>query len=288
MNKTDLEKRQARAETEPFIITKNDDGYRISSSLTPAKQYLVTGIPDTPRCSCPDFELHQVDPEWRCKHTLAVVNHAVKQNHHADVNDAAGATANVVSPPGPIAPPERKKAAARASKSEAMLIKRSVSPDGRIDSLSVEFSCPVGNVPPDEIKQRADKALKLQTEIMGSFLKQNGKNGNNEQPQNPVSDVPGAVPAKMILIGGLNGKWGRRLFIAVQLDGRRQSKLFGSHQELADAITAAGCPTRATQIAEGVQLNVPCRVVTEPSRDGKYLNITKVLPQQAQAAVRGA
>jgi hypothetical protein len=286
MNKSDLEKRQERAETEPFIITKGDEGFRISSSFTPAKQYVVTGLPEDPRCTCPDFEHNKGDQEWRCKHILAVEQHVVRQNHHAGGTDAAGAAPSTDNS-SPVAPPARQKRAARQDKSTAMLIKRSISPDGRIDSLSVEFTCPVGNVPADEIRQRAENALKLQTEIIGSFLDNNGNGNGNGHEENRSNEVPGAVRAQMLTIGGINGRYGRRLFIAMLVNGQTQSKLFGSRKELAEAIQTAGYPKLAVQIAEGIQLNVPCRVVTEPSRDGKYLNVARVLPVPAQELAGG-
>ena len=51
-----------------------------------------------------------------------------------------------------------------------MLLKRSVSPDGRIDSFSVEFSMPVSDIPDGEIKTKAQNVLQLQIEIVGAFL----------------------------------------------------------------------------------------------------------------------
>jgi len=55
-----------------------------------------------------------------------------------------------------------------------MIMKRSVSPDGRIDSISVEFSLPVSGCSNGDIKQRALSTLELQKEIVGAFLKLNG------------------------------------------------------------------------------------------------------------------
>jgi hypothetical protein len=34
----------------------------------------------------------------------------------------------------------------------------------------------------------------------------------------------------------------------------------------------------AERIEEGVALRVPCRVITKPSPDGRYVNIERVLP----------
>jgi len=70
-----------------------------------------------------------------------------------------------------------------------MLIKRSVSPDGRIDSVSVEFSMPVSDISNGEIKQRALSTLELQKEIVGAFLKLNGSKAS------PVL-AQGSQPAK--------------------------------------------------------------------------------------------
>jgi hypothetical protein len=38
----------------------------------------------------------------------------------------------------------------------------------------------------------------------------------------------------------------------------------------------------ADDIEEGIQLNVPCRVITKPSADGKYLDIDQVFPAEEQ------
>ena len=87
----------------------------------------------------------------------------------------------------------------------------------------------------------------------------------------------------MLTIGGINTKWGRRLYIAVQSNGQTL-KFFGSRKQLADAITAAGFPNMAERLDEGKQLNVPCRVVTKPSEDGRYVNVEQVLPAEAPNA----
>ena len=158
-----------------------------------------------------------------------------------------------------------------------MHLKRSVSPDGRIDSLSVEFSCPVGKVSVDELRQRADKIIALQGDIAAGFLKENG----NGKPQREV-DTANAVPAQLLAVASMNGKWGRRLFINVLANGQ-VLKLFGSEKQLADAVSAAGFGSVAEHLADGLALNLPCRVVTKPSPDGKYTNIDRVLPAPAAA-----
>ena len=156
-----------------------------------------------------------------------------------------------------------------------MLLKRSVSPDGRIDSLSVEFSCAVENITAGEIKSRALKTLGLQSEIVESFLGANGKTNRQRAPQ--ANGNNGPAPAQMLTIGGINTKWGRRLYISFQSNGQTL-KFFGSRKQLADAIVGAGFPNLAERLDEGKQLNVGCRVVTKPSEDGRYVNVEQVLP----------
>jgi hypothetical protein len=64
-----------------------------------------------------------------------------------------------------------------------MLLKRSVSPDGRVDSLSVEFSCAVDQVSAGDIKTTAFKTLQLQAEIVDGFLAGNRKEKRAEDRQ---------------------------------------------------------------------------------------------------------
>jgi hypothetical protein len=61
-------------------------------------------------------------------------------------------------------------------------------------------------------------------------------------------------------------------------------KLFGRREELAAAVAAAGF--NGVEIQEGTDLNLPCRVITKPSPDGKYTNIDKVLPANGQQPSR--
>jgi hypothetical protein len=159
-----------------------------------------------------------------------------------------------------------------------MLLKRSVSPDGRIDSLSVEFSCSVEDATDKEIDARAERFLYLQSGIMQGFMEQNGKAEKKQKPASENHD--GSIPAQMLTVGGMPGKWGRRLFINVDANGQTL-KLFGNKKQLAEDIVAAGFPDLSEHIVEGTKLNLPCRVVTKPSDDGKYVNIERVLPIEA-------
>ena len=129
-----------------------------------------------------------------------------------------------------------------------MLLKRSVSPDGRIDSLSVEFSCPVGAVTASDIKAQAATILALQGEIAQGFLKVNG-NGKNGAPPRNGNDAPNAVAAQLLAVASMNGRWGRRLFLNVLVNGQ-VLKFFGSEKQLAGALADAGYPDVGNVLAE--------------------------------------
>src|SRR5439155_4942430 len=129
-----------------------------------------------------------------------------------------------------------------------------------------------------EITSRAQRMLALQARIIERFL--DGNSAANDGRSNTEDEADGSVPARMLNIGGMDGKWGRRLFINVQANDQTM-KLFGNSKQLAEAISAAGYSNLAEKIAEGVQLNLPCRVVTKPSADGRFLNIERVLPIEA-------
>lgn len=285
MTEQDLQGRAERAHQDALIMTPTEDGIRVYAAADPKKSYLVSGLPERPHCTCPDFRLHAADPDWQCKHILAVRDRffdgpPATEDHEAEERRAIQDEART--------PRRRTTTSRNGTPSAQMLLKRSVSPDGRIDSLSVEFSCPVADVPNDA-KARARELLTLQTEIMGDFLKSHpGKatNGGNGAAQSTPNDTKSpAVPARLVAIGGMDGKWGRRLFITVEVNGTT-TRLFGNKKQLGDALAAAGYAGYAAHIAEGVTLGVPCRAVTKPSDDGRYLNVERVLPPDGNGSGR--
>src|ERR1044071_1424708 len=272
MSNDKLENRLEQSQMEQFIVAKTDEGYRVCSPLTPALQFGIRGTPDHPVCNCPDSQNHASDPQWRCKHILAVEQFEQMQNRFAGTITTANVTP--AGPPGAVDANKSRRQAARNGDAQ-MLIKRSISPDGRIDSLSVEFSSPVGQTTAEDIKQRADETLKLQAEIVQGFLKNHGATTALPSPSTSTPQNE-AVTAQLLGIAGMDGRYGRRLFINVLVNGQTAARLFGSDKQLAEALTAAGFSHLAAQVREGVQLNVPCRVVTRPN--GKYVNIERIMP----------
>jgi hypothetical protein len=65
-----MEKRSERSEIEPLVFSRTAEGIKVYSARDPKKSYLVSGSPEAPRCTCPDFQSHGSDPQWRCKHIL--------------------------------------------------------------------------------------------------------------------------------------------------------------------------------------------------------------------------
>lgn len=283
MTQQQLDTRKERAET--LVISRTDEGFRVYSPAHPTTSYIVSGSPEAPACTCLDFETHQNDREWRCKHILAVLEHVAKTGSCAPQTDSSEDEERAAIRQSDLPPGNRGSGSIPGT--PQMVLKRSASPDGRIDSLSVEFSLPVDGETSHEVQARAEQILDLQSQVIESFLNRSS-NGKPKAASNNGGN--GAVPAQMLEIAGMNGKWGRRLFITVQANGDTL-KLFGNEKQLAEAISAAGFPNFANRIAEGVKLNLPCLVTTKPSPDGKYTNIERVLsvpmPQPQAQPQRG-
>jgi len=160
-----------------------------------------------------------------------------------------------------------------------MLLKRSISPDGRIDSLSIEFSQPVDGIPESDLISRAESILEMQGKIAECFLNGNGAADPGKTPEDGCAK---GLPAQMLSVGGLDTQWGRRLFITIQSNGQTY-RLFGNRKRLAHALVHVGYSDLAEDLREGLDLNVPCRITTKPSNDGRYQNVDRIMPASASA-----
>src|SRR5437867_3455415 len=238
MTQAQLETRKERSENGALIASGTEEGFRVYAVCNPSKVYLVRKEGEQWTRTCPDFEFHQGDTTWRCKHVLAVApwpkteetlpvevefddptqglnvsespapdqvrrkrvrkEAAASEPGNGQASEIPAAAGSVdlpvvqektlvqekIGPPKPATP---KRARRSANGSAQMLIKRSVSPDGRIDSVSVEFSMPVAEISNGEIKDKALKILQLQKEVVGAFLKLNGQKA-------PASNGPTPAP----------------------------------------------------------------------------------------------
>jgi hypothetical protein len=296
MTQAQLDTRVERAENGALVASKTDEGFRVYSLHSPGQIYLVRQEGEHWICTCPDYEAHKADVTWRCKHILAVAPWPQTPTPPAPA-PSGEAPAYALSPAAaPEKPPASKGKARRQNEQlppALMLIKRSVSPDGRIDSVSVEFSMPVSGDKEDAIKAKALKTLQLQREIVTTFLKINGHSvpANTPPPNNPPPPANGGngspIFARMLDIGKMNGRWGERLYITFLVNDRR-CRLFGSAKQLATHMGSAGYEIDPQGIADGLRLNLPCRVTTKPSDDGKYLNVDQVFPLKGNAPTGGA
>lgn len=282
MTQEQLSVRKERAERDVFIITAAEEGWRVRSARNPSRAYLVSGNGTGLLCTCPDFQKHaQQDPAWQCKHVLAVQNHQTNagQSDPQAEREAAEERAAIQAEgsPQPTAPPRNGGPAAGQ-----MLIKRSLSPDGRIDSISIEFGFALNGGTAAQIRNQALNALKLQTDIVKNFLNGSNAKGNGRRASQPQPQKGnGAAFARLLDVGVTNGQYGQRFFVNVEVNGRR-ARMFGSAGQIARAISVTGERVFARDIEPGMRVDLPCRVLTQPSRDGRYLNVTRVLPAQGR------
>lgn len=246
-----------------WVIARTGDAFKVYSPTDPTEiqTVRVNGIPN---CTCRDFNGNGRP----CIHISVVL--AAQRGRLAP--------APIVIPPTTPAPeralPERTAATSSDDAAKHMLLKRSVSPDGRIDSLSVEFTLPIAKLPASEILASAAKAISLQTEIVGSFR---GSNGYAKEP-GPTSPAPkGAVQAHILGVEAMATKWGRKLYLAFEVQGE-EVRYIGSLKKLGDALVLAGYPNVCRDLAEGRKVNLPCRVTTRYTDDGKYLRIEQIFP----------
>ena len=253
---------------ETFVIAKLGDGYRVYSPEQPQRISLVSGSPENPSCTCLAFRGRGDEADARCEHIEAVFGQPTPQpqtHGNGAADGAAGSSTTRALPAGP-----------NKGVGVQMVLKRSVSPDGRIDSLSVEFSCDVSPLAAGDVHRRAMRMLEIQDAIANGFR----QNGNHKAPQAAHVHANEGLPAQLMTVGGMDGKWGRRLFLVVQV-GDKLLKFFGSEKQLAEAIAGAGF-AGIGRVGEGMVLNLPCQVRTKPSPDGRYQNIEKILPAAPQ------
>ena len=184
MTSAQLETRRERAENGVLIASRADEGFRVYSTDNPSERYFVKFDGERLTCTCPDFEFHQADRAWRCKHILAIEPFDTENLPELPEPAEEVAPKAVTANQPPNGSPSRKRRPPKDQTAPiSMLIKRSVSPDGRIDSVSVEFTTPVADLTVGEIKDRALTTLQLQRDIVTSFLKLKGQSAPQPPPR---------------------------------------------------------------------------------------------------------
>ncbi|MCG3195727.1 MAG: hypothetical protein GHCLOJNM_00194 [bacterium] len=284
-----------------FVVTEAERGFDVFSPDDPRTHFHVSGTPAAPSCTCAEF-LHRRDGLHRCPHILAVFGGRGGNGQHTPEVDPIEAEERLaMQEESGVTGLDTRYTPPRFPSD--LTIKRSVSPDGKIDSLSVELSCPVHEADFGATVTQACTALSIQDAIVQTFLadKRGSRtqgNGNGRPPSNgnlgPQTGAYGQggspsngqyrqqangqpVPATLLSVGGMQTKSGWRLYLLVDVSGK-QYKLFGNHQQLAEHVASAGHSINPVQIHPELKFNLPCQVVLEPSKDGKYTNVVKVFP----------
>lgn len=284
------DERSAPGSAALLVVKPDEDGFQVYAPAKPNLIYQVSGSRTEPQCTCTEFRWKRSDnPNGRCAHIDAVLRQLGEI-------DSPPQPLTVDPDPAPLGTPDEAPVAdgngAVSSGSPALLtLKRSVSPDGRIDSLSVEFALPIAGLKAQEVHDFALRSLTCQEDIASSFLNggppasvgDNGHNhgggGNGDQSGND------AVPATLRDVGGMQTKWGWRYFINVEANGGVY-KLFGNRKQLAEHLANAGHPRLGDQLSKGKTLNVSCLAVLEDSEDGRYTNVVELRPANRQQSAR--
>ncbi len=111
----------------------------------------------------------------------------------------------------------------------------------------------------------------------------NGANGKtNGKANETLAKANGAITARLLDVGVSNGQYGDRFYLNVDVNGRR-ARCFASSFSPAALIARAIWPVVPEEtVTPGLRLDLPCRVITQQSADGRYLNVIQVLPLDYQ------
>jgi len=249
----------------PFVVIPHAHGYTVYAADAPSDAHQVSGSPDNPSCTCPDFRAHPPQLRYRCPHIHTVFR---------DIGN--GGTVMPVAPPDTRQETAGSRVPVGVSDGIGMILKRSVSPDGRIDSLSVELTIPPEVLADRDIDEVAMAVLNRQDAIVTAFLDSRRPEPSIPSTQ-PSQSTNGPVQAVLRDVGGMQTRWGWRYFINVETGGKMY-KLFGTRKQLAEHLVAAGYAQYASQLNKGFHFNASCLAVLAPSEDGKYTNVESLLP----------
>jgi hypothetical protein len=256
-------KRIAQVGSDTFVIAREGDQFRMYAPGNPAEVSTVRITDKETVCTCTEFIEKGGDSEFRCKHILAVqkipnatrIPSAVRVPSHA---------------------PEPQTSVSSGNGARHMLLKRSISPDGRIDSLSVEFSLAVGSESETEMVEKANAALAIQSVIIAGFLGKES-NGNGKDETKGVA-TNGLKAAKIVAFGFRPTKWGQRAALTFEVEGDRLA-FFGSRERLREVLNFAGYPAVGKDLSTPFDTDLACQVTVKKTEDGKYTNIDRVYPR---------
>jgi hypothetical protein len=162
------------------------------------------------------------------------------------------------------------------------MLVRSLSTNGKVEVVSVKLDLPLDGLTTQQIIAQGLNALKLETEIIESFfsgaisppLTAVPVNGHRRFADSTAEEEESAVPATLVDIGKTKNN---AYFINVKV-GAQTARLFGHRRDLVMQLARAGVDLTPEAISERLTLNIPCRAVTKPSNDGRYLLVVKLFP----------
>lgn len=237
----------------PLVVNKKGAVYSVTPADVSEDAEFVTGLPDDPQCSCIPF----LETGAICRH----IEEVQKIESRAKPKSLAPA-------PRASAPPTRE-----------MTLKRSVSPDGRIDSLSIEFSVPIDGFTSEQVLETAVRGLAAQHKVAEVFLARSGQGKpTQESSSRPTpSPSPRGVPARITEVGETKTRYGLRPVLFFEVAGEKR-RMFGKLSDLQAAIRNAGYPEEAKSASPGAKFDLRCRVELE--RSGEYENVVRVFPEK--------
>jgi hypothetical protein len=230
-------------------------------------------------CTCPDFQVRIAQEGRICKHIAAAAIIALAPQVHAPSPTNGSTKANGSQP------------------AEAALlvfrIRRNVQSDGK-GGVQVEVQARVTN---DEAQDRetashaydlldrlASLAAKSTAPSGSNFAREAASPGTAKKPpmKSHAASATGGnpVPAVITKIDRMKTRQGESLFLKVDVGGETV-RVFGQPEELAERLEAGGYDIPVSEIQAGMELNLPCLVVTGQGSNG-YKKIEEFLPEAAQ------
>ena len=249
--------RSTAASSAKIVSRTDDDTYRVYDANMQGAVATVTVQGDTLDCSCGGRVRAEPGMSRPCDHLRTILERLPEEH------GASGQPASL------------------KQRGCQLLLKRSVSPDGRIDALSVELSTDVDPRDRDLLVRQGEYLLGLQERLAQTFMAEQAgaksepqRNGavRSHAPALPESrDLPGQ-PARALSVGAMDTRYGRRFFLQVEVDGKR-CRFFGSRAKVAKALGDAGYPIEPEALYDGLEVGIDCRARTEKSKDGRYTNV---------------
>ncbi|MBN1516380.1 hypothetical protein JXA32_07405 [Candidatus Sumerlaeota bacterium] len=170
MSTAQLDQPVEEARPDVLVSSPCAEGIRVYSPSAPDVSYIVSGTRQHPRCTCGPFQAMKSQLGFACYHIRSVRSQLPDEEQEPALDTSFPPNGNESYP-------------APASSQSMMTLKRSVSPDGRIDSLSVELSLPLDGQMDGWMIDEASVLLGLQEQIAQEF-KGRQQNGNSNDSRN--------------------------------------------------------------------------------------------------------